>query len=227
MERSCTQINWESMALITIDMQNDFIRPEGAMPVDGAAEVIPAVSVILKAARKAAVPIIHMVRYYLADGSNADICRRDLIASGVVPAAPETAGAEIADELKPEGFIGKRMNALQLMNGHPQKIADREWMIYKPRWGAFYQTPLEALLDEEKIDSLIFMGINFPNCPRTSVYEASERDYRLGLVTDGMSRLYDKDAAELKNIGVSMFTGDALIAKMENIRERSKESPVR
>ncbi len=62
------------------------------------------------------------------------------------------------------------------------------------------------------------MGNNFPNCPRTSIYEASERDFKVGLATDAMSRIYDRGIEELKNIGVTMFTKEEILAHLKNIR---------
>lgn len=78
--------------------------------------------------------------------------------------------------------------------------------MYKPRWGAFYQTQLEPFLKQRGIDTLLFTGCNYPNCPRTSLYEASERDFRLMLASDAMSQLYPKAIEEMKNIGVNVCT---------------------
>ena len=50
----------------------------------------------------------------------------------------------------------------------------------------------------------MFSGCNYPNCPRTSIYEASERDFRVVLVKDAVSQLYPKGEEEMKNIGVSL-----------------------
>lgn len=61
--------------------------------------------------------------------------------------------------------------------------------MYKPRWGAFFETPLAGHLEQFGVDSLVVCGCN-PNCPRTTVYEASEGDFRLGLVSDATSGLY-------------------------------------
>ena len=48
-------------------------------------------------------------------------------------------------------------------------------------------------------------------CPRTTIYEASERDYRIVLATDATSALYDRALQELKNIGVLvMNTGECI-----------------
>ena len=55
-------------------------------------------------------------------------------------------------------------------------------------------------------------GCNFPNCPRTSIYEASERDLRIMLVSDAISGLYDQGRSELENIGVVIADTDACLA---------------
>ena len=46
---------------------------------------------------------------------------------------------------------------------------------------------------------------NFPNCPRTSIYEASERDFRVVLARDAISGLYDQGVDELVGIGVTVM----------------------
>lgn len=86
--------------------------------------------------------------------------------------------------------------------------------MYKPRWGAFFQTPLEAHLTQHSISTLIFAGCNYPNCPRTSIYEASERDYRIVLVTDAVSGLYGRGEIEMKNIGVWLSSANDVIRRL-------------
>jgi hypothetical protein len=41
----------------------------------------------------------------------------------------------------------------------------------------------EDLLRKLEVTTLTFVGCNFPNCPRTSIYEATERDLRVVAVT--------------------------------------------
>lgn len=65
-------------------------------------------------------------------------------------------------------------------------------------------------MKERGKDTLVFTGCNYPNCPRTSIYEASERDFRVVLVKDAISQLYPKGEEEMKNIGVSLLTTNAL-----------------
>jgi nicotinamidase-related amidase len=58
---------------------------------------------------------------------------------------------------------------------------------------------------DTQFDTLVFSGCNFPNCPRTSIYEASERDYRVVLAEDAVSGLYPKGKEEMLNIGVRVL----------------------
>jgi nicotinamidase-related amidase len=83
-----------------------------------------------------------------------------------------------------------------------------EWIMYKPRWGAFYNTLLEKHLRDLGVNTVVVCGCNFPNCPRTTIYEASERDFRAVLVKDSTSALYDTGLHELKSIGVSLMSTD-------------------
>jgi nicotinamidase-related amidase len=82
--------------------------------------------------------------------------------------------------------------------------------LYKPRWGAFYDTRLEEHLRGLGVTTTVFCGANFPNCPRTSMYEASERDFRVALATDAISGLYDRGRAELEGIGVAVMDAGGL-----------------
>jgi nicotinamidase-related amidase len=52
---------------------------------------------------------------------------------------------------------------------------------------------------------MIIAGCDFPNCPRTTIYEANERDFRIILSKDATSQLYNKAVNELSNIGVSVM----------------------
>ena len=52
----------------------------------------------------------------------------------------------------------------------------------------------------------MFCGCNFPNCPRASIYEASERDFRVGWRSMQSSGLYGKGHDELESIGVRLMS---------------------
>lgn len=56
------------------------------------------------------------------------------------------------------------------------------------------------------IDTVAIAGANFPNCPRTTLYEASERDFHTVLVTDALSRIYERGIAECTSVGAQAKT---------------------
>jgi nicotinamidase-related amidase len=122
-------------------------------------------------------------------------------------------GTEIADGLLPSTSI--RLDALRLLSGGIQSVGEREVIVFKPRWGAFYRTPVEEHLRALGVDTVVFVGCNFPNCPRTSMYEASERDFRVVCVEDGVSGLYDQGRHELDKIGVVRMSAAAVAESVE------------
>lgn len=192
----------ESSVLLTIDTQNDFTLPGAPAEIEGTAQAVPQMKRLAEAFRSANAPIVNVVRLYKADGSNVDQCRRATIESGAKIVRPGTDGAELVEELKPSADV--RVDAKTLLRGDFQEIGPQEWIMYKPRWSAFYRTGLEDFLAARSVDTVVVCGCNFPNCPRTTVYEASERDYRLVFVPDATSGVYERGIEELENIGVTV-----------------------
>lgn len=207
-----TSPDFSTAALITIDTQCDTLDGQ-PFEVAGTSAILPNLQALLNAMRTAGRPIIHIVRIYKADGSNVDLCRRDLVEAGKPLVLEGSAGCELAPTILPTPDT--KLNPTHLLSGGIQSFTSNEVAIYKPRWGAFYQTPLQDYLQSLGVSTLIFSGCNFPNCPRTSIYEASERDYRIVLVEDAVSGLYEKGRTELNNIGVSLMTTQAVIDTLQ------------
>jgi len=194
-----------SAALVLIDVQRDFLDIPGddaPMPVEGTGAAIPAMAKLAKAFRQRGLPIVHVVRLYRPDGSNVDLVRRQSIEQGARIAVPGSAGCQIAAELLPNVV---ELDHELLLAGGFQQVGPAEHVMYKPRWGAFYDTSLDRHLRESGTTTLVFAGCNFPNCPRTSIYEASERDFRIVLVSDAISGLYDRGVKECRAIGVEVL----------------------
>ena len=204
-------------ALVTIDMQRDFTLPGGVAKIGGTLAVVPAVRRLVEVFREQARPIVHMVRLYKPDGSNVDIYRRACIEAGRRVVMPGTMGAELVDPLKPAPDI--RLDPDTLLSGRLQELGPNEWAAYKPRWGAFYRTPLEDHLRRLGITTVVIAGCNFPNCPRATIYEASERDFRIVLVTDAVSAATDSGLAEIGDIGVYLMASDQCHAWLTHGRE--------
>jgi nicotinamidase-related amidase len=203
--------DFTSAALMTIDVQRD-VLDGGAIEIPGTSAVLPRLRTLVEAFRCAGQPIIHVVRLYEPDGHNADLCRRALIEGGARLLCPDTPGAELADELRPEG--APRLDAELLLAGGLQELGPGEVVLYKPRWSAFYGTPLEGHLRDLSVSSLVVAGCNFPNCPRATLLDASCRDFRLVLATDAVSQLEDRDLAQMADIGVALLAVEELGAAL-------------
>ena len=207
-----TSPDYSKIALVTIDVQNDTM-PGGSMEVKGTKEVLPEIIKLLALFRAQGRLVIHIVRLYEEDGTNVDLCRRRSIENGMKALITHSKGAQLVDGLAPEGV---KLDSTRLLSGEVQRAGTNEYIMYKSRWGAFYKTPLEGFLRGNGITTLAFTGCNFPNCPRTSIYEASERDFKVVVVQDAISGIYEQGLNELRNIGCEMVGTHQLITKLKS-----------
>ncbi len=186
-------------ALVLIDVQNDFVS--GPSQVDGTAELLPAMARLLAAFRAAHRPIVHIVRLYVPGASDADPPRRAAIEAGRQIAAPHTDGAAV-----PANLLAHPLDYDSLLAGGVQHVAAGEVVMFKPRWSAFYRTSLDEHLHDLAVNTVVVAGCNLPICPRATLFDASERDYRAALVTDATSQVTPERLADLALIGVATLT---------------------
>lgn len=203
---------WERSCLVTIHVQEDTAGVDAKWPLPGAAQAVDNIAVLCATWRAAGLPIVHCVRLYLAGGSNVDLCRRADVEAGWHVLVPGTVGAELARPLRPPGYPG--LNCQRLLGGEPQQIGPEEHVVYTPRFSAFHRSGLHDLLQRLGSTTLTLAGMNFPNCPRTSIYQASDHDYRVAVVADAISGAYAQGIEELKGIGCSVFTTAELCNKL-------------
>jgi nicotinamidase-related amidase len=214
--RELTRPHFGTAALVTIDVQRDTLDGE-PLEVPGTSAVVPAIARLCDSFRQAGRPIIHVVRLYLGDGSNAELSRRSLVSGPLPILRPGTPGRSLAQGVAPDDV---ELDDALLLTGEIQTLGPLEWAMFKPRWGAFFGTRLHEHLATLGVDSLAFAGCNFPNCPRTSIYEASERDYRVAVAEDAVSGLYHQGRHELENIGVHLMSTDAIADAVIDARSR-------
>lgn len=190
---------WDSSALVVIDVQTEFVS--GAMTVPGTADRIPALGRLVSAFRAAGRPIVHVVRLYVPGGTDTDLPRRAEILAGREVAAPGTDGSQIPAELLPGG---EQLDSELLLAGGFQQVGPSEHILFKPRWSAFYRTELERHLRERGVSTVVVAGCNLPNCPRATLFDASERDYRAVVVEDATSQVTPERLHDLTLIGVTV-----------------------
>jgi nicotinamidase-related amidase len=203
-------------ALLTVNAQCDFVASGSPLRACGASAVVPVIERLVKGARAQKVPIIHAVRLYRPDGTNVDCFRRQAVEEGLRVLMPGTHGAELVKEVKPGSDV--RLEASHLIAGNVQELGSNEWAIYKPRWGAFHGTKLDALLNSLGVTTVIVCGFNFSTSGRATVYEAGARDFRIVLVPDAVSGASEQAIAELGRIGVYLMTADNCLGWLRNAK---------
>jgi nicotinamidase-related amidase len=211
-----TAPDFKTSALLTIDVQRDFTDPGAPAEIAGTAERLPAMRRVLEFYRQKGLPVVHVVRLYLRDGTNVDVCRREVIENGKEIVIPDSTGADLVEPLKRTPDL--RLDAELLLSGRLQQMGKNEWAIYKPRWDAFYGTSLEEHLRGLGISTVVVVGCNYPNCPRSTVYGASMRDFRTVLLADAVSGVYEQGLRELNNIGVPTPSSYEWLAECESAR---------
>jgi nicotinamidase-related amidase len=212
--------NWSRAALVTIDMQNDFALPTGTCFVPGTDAILSPLLDLIGAFRNAQFPIFHAIRLYEPDGSNAERCRRDLLRAGVSIARPGTPGSMLVDDFGLSGDTDTRA----LLSNRLERVGLNEWVFYKPRWSAFFNTGLQTKLDQLSVDTIVVAGCNFPNCPSATLFDATERDFRVVLAIDAVSGISEIGIGWCSGIGVTALRVQQIKAELLAFRAQKGQS---
>jgi nicotinamidase-related amidase len=168
-------------ALIIVDMQNDFVHPEGyfgqrapeasAPGIDMAFLMgsVAGVKRLTTAFRQAGRPVVYLAHVVKPDYSDAQFPywrlglpgggNRTFIAEG-------TWGARIIDDLEPR---------------------DGEHLIVKKGFGGFANTPLDTILRNLGVTTCVVSGVTTCVCVSTTIRGGVEHNYRMILVEDAVA----------------------------------------
>lgn len=182
------------VAVLVIDMQNDFVLPGAVLCVDGAAATIPAIQDLLKYGRSKGWNIVHVIRDHMPSGYDVDAPRIKLFTNGKSGyCLGGTKGAEIVDGLKPEtGDI----------------------VITKTRNSGFFNTNLDLVLRRLGVKTVVIAGTQYPNCVRGTAADAMSYDYETIICTDACSaktkEVADANIFDMKNMGIQCLSLDEI-----------------
>ena len=193
-------------ALIVIDMQNGFLDPESPLCIRGARATVPACARVIAACRRREVPVIFVNRAYRADGSDVEHTRYQVWAEGGRPLTPGSTGPlSVENPLE----LGRR---------------PEDYEIVKPRYSAFFQTPLDLLLRRLGVDTVLLTGTTTPNCIRTTCYDAVSLDYKVVVLSDCCSSntedIQRSNLRDMGNIGAKVLTSDDFLPAMDMLSIR-------
>ena len=124
-------------ALLIIDVQRDFALRGAIAEIPDTMQAVPCIQRIVKQYREQKLPIIHIIRLYLSDGFNVDLCRRKDIENGKQIVVLGSDGADLLDELKPLSSI--KLDSNLLLSGSLQQIGDMEWITVQASMGSILQ----------------------------------------------------------------------------------------
>ena len=186
------------LALLIIDMQNDFVLEGKPLRVAGAAAVIPKIQSVLSEFRQRDLPVFHILRVHRPDGSDVEITRQDLFRKQPF-AVGGTHGAAVIDELVPQagGYV-----------------------LTKTRMSAFIGTELDLMLRTLGVTTLVVCGIQTPNCIRTTVFDAIAYNYPVVLVGDATGaasgEVHLTNIRDMQNIGVRIAKAGDIAGMLDN-----------
>jgi ureidoacrylate peracid hydrolase len=202
-------------ALLVIDMQNDFVKPEGFFAgaghdVSTCQAAVDRTKWLLDELRPLGIPVFwsrsinpEQPRYKLpplrfrAPRESPDFVER---VGGTNVFKPDSWGAQIVDDLVP---------------------APEDVVIDKPRYNFFYRTPLEDLLRERGLDTLVVTGVTTNCCVESTSRDAFMRGFHVLVVSDCVAAFgneMDLHEASLRNL--SLFF--AVIAPAEEVAAELK-----
>ncbi|XP_021736894.1 probable inactive nicotinamidase At3g16190 [Chenopodium quinoa] len=181
---------WKKTALLVIDMQNDFVLPGAPLLVDGAAAIVPNVIKAVEVARERGMLVVWIVREHDALGRDVELFRRHLYSDKGGPTVKGHEGAELVEGLE---------------------IHKGDYKLVKTRMSGFFATNLHSFLLTSGIDSLVFVGIQTPNCIRQTVFDAVALDFpSVSVIVDATAaktpEVHYANISDMKNIEVATPT---------------------
>ncbi|MGA1845714.1 cysteine hydrolase family protein [Deferribacter abyssi] len=150
-------------ALLIIDMLNDFILEGAPLQVPNAKKIIPNIKREIEKARKVGYPII-----YICDAHDEDDVEFEIWPKHCVK---NTKGAMIVDELSP---------------------SKDDYIVEKTRYSGFFNTNLENILKDLKIDTIIVTGLVTNICVMYTVADAVSYGYKVLVPKDCIVGLDEK-----------------------------------
>ena len=188
----------EGIALLVVDVQNDFTDPAGSLAVAGGLEIVPLVNDLVVAARDGASTIVYTQDWH------PPVTPHFASAGGTWPdhCVQGTWGAELHPDLLVAGPVVRK--------GAEGEDGYSGFRGRDPVTGEEGPTPLEGMLREHGVRRVVIAGLATDYCVRETARHAVELGFGAEVVADAVRavdlRPGDGDAAldELRALGVEV-----------------------
>jgi nicotinamidase-related amidase len=142
-------------ALLVIDMLNDFVRKDGALPVPFAEELIEPIKKTIERFRSRKLPVIYVCDSHMPDDEEFKVWGEHAVKGSY--------GARVVEELSPE---------------------NSDVIIYKRRFSGFFGTDLDLTLKEKGIEEVVLTGVLTNICVLYTGSDAYQLGYRVTVLKD-------------------------------------------
>ena len=191
-------------AIIVVDVQNDFCRPEGALgkagqPTESALAMIPNLQRLLAAARAVNAPVIFI----------------------------QTIHENATDSEAWVGRLGGKVAAICRKNTWGAEFTEvaplpSEPVVIKHRYSAFINTRLDSVLRTYKIENLIMTGVSTNVCVESTARQGYMLDYNIVFVSD-CTAAYSQEEHDMALYNMKSHFG--LVAAADDIIAVWKQTP--
>jgi nicotinamidase/pyrazinamidase len=189
------------VALLVVDVQNDFADPAGSLSVNGGAAIVPRVNAEIAAAGAAGAPVVltqdwhpESTPHFAKDGGIWPVhCVRDTWGAELHPrvVAPDEAPRVRKGSNGEDGYSGFSMR--------------------DPVSGETTPTELEGLLRERGVERVVVCGLATDYCVKATALDAARLGFATSVLTDAIAAVDlepddgRKALAELRDVGVELI----------------------
>ncbi|MBU0497521.1 MAG: cysteine hydrolase [Candidatus Thermoplasmatota archaeon] len=201
----------EQTALLVIDMQDEFVKPNWThFWVPQATKIVPKIQKIIDICRQTDIPIIYTV--YSNTHQYLD--------------RPKTLW------LMPSRSFTKDIDQTQLFQTasiwQPLKPEQKDIIIHKSSYGAFYDTPLETILKNLGKDTIIITGTLTNYCCGTTARQAYERGFKVIFCGDATAthfqEMHDYELQVLRRGFAKIMSTNEIISTLTQQKFIKKDS---
>ncbi|MFQ5913088.1 MAG: cysteine hydrolase family protein [Nitrospinota bacterium] len=142
----------DGVALLIIDMLNEFLSEGGVMPFPRGRAIVPTLQKVISMCREQGIPVIYVNESHRPGYDDVEFNKRG------VHCIAGSWGAQVIDELAPE---------------------PGDHIVAKRRYSGFYDTDMDTLLRELGVQKLVVTGCVTNICVRSTVHDAFFRGYEV------------------------------------------------
>ncbi len=175
-------IDLHRTGIVVIDMQNDFCHPGGWLASIGV-DIVPArapiqpLSLMLPRLREAHVPVIWVNWGTRPDRLNLSPALRHVY-------DPKGVGQGLGDKLRGSGAAVLQAGSWSAQIVDELAPPETDIQVAKHRMSGFWDTPLDSILRNLRLDTLLFAGVNLDQCVLHTLADANFLGYDTILLED-------------------------------------------